>query len=113
MSRNITPQQQEELQRFQQMSQQLTILHQNYVQMETRKREIEKTLETVGDLDDDTEVYRTSGQILFKSTMPDTKKDLGDQLELLTVRVNQAKKQVESLEKQVKSKESELRASME
>ena len=112
MSRNITPEQQAEIQQLQQMSQQLNTLHQNYLQMESRKREVERTLKTLEDLVDETEIYRSSGQILYKTDVSKTKSDLSEEIELLEVRINRSKKQIEELDKRVKDRDAQLRASI-
>lgn len=109
---NLTQEQQKELQQLQQLSQQLNLMNQNYVQMENHKRELERTLAGLKDLSDEHVVYRSAGQILFKSNVPDTKKEISEQLELLQIRVNQSKKQIEEVEKRVKDGEAKLRASI-
>ncbi|MHA2252865.1 MAG: prefoldin subunit [Candidatus Kariarchaeaceae archaeon] len=112
MSRSLTPEQQQELQQLQQLSQQLNIMNQNYIQMENRKRELERTITSIKDLPDDHEIYNSVGQVLFKSNVPDVKKNISEQLEMLDVRVNQSKKQIEEIDKRVKDGEAKLRASI-
>jgi prefoldin beta subunit len=112
MSQSITPEQQKELQQLQQLSQQLTVMNQNYIQMETRKRELERTIDVMKDMEDETEIYRSAGQILFRTHVNVTRNDLKEQLELLEVRVPQSKKQIEELDKRVKDGEAKLRASI-
>ncbi len=112
MERSVTSEQQKELQQLQQLSQQLNIMNQNYIRMDTRKRELERSIETMRDLPDDHKIYRTAGQILFKASVPETQKNLKEQLELLDVRVNQSKKQIEELDKRIKDGETKLRASI-
>lgn len=109
---NLTPSQQMEIQKYQQMTQKLNQMQQNYLQMDSRKHDMERTLETIKDFEDDGEVYRSAGQILYKSTIGSTKKDLTEQLELLEVRVTRAKKQLEEYEETVKNTETKLRASL-
>lgn len=87
MSRNFTPEQQAEIQHLQNMSQQLNTLQQNYMQLESKKRELDRTLNAIKDLEDESEVYRSAGQILFKTNISDTRKSLSEDLELLDVRV--------------------------
>lgn len=112
MSRALNPDQQKEIQVFQQMSQQLSILQQNYVQMETRKREIGRTLDALQDLKADHEVYNAVGQILFKTNAGKTTQNLKEQLEILEIQVTKSKKQAEEFEKRVKDKESQIRQSI-
>lgn len=112
MSGSLNQEQQAELQVLQQMSQQLNTLHQNYLQMESKKRELEKTIDSIKDLSDDNELYRSIGNVLFKADVGKTRTELSDELELLDVRVTRSKKQIEELDKRVKDKESQLRASI-
>ncbi|MFV2014463.1 MAG: prefoldin subunit [Candidatus Heimdallarchaeota archaeon] len=112
MSRSITPEQQAEIQQLQNMSQQLNTLQQNYLQLESKKRELERTLAAIKDLDDGSEIYRSSGQVLFKTTVSKAKSDLTEEFELLEVRVSKSKKQIEELDKRVKDKDAHLRASI-
>ncbi|MDH5401262.1 MAG: prefoldin subunit [Candidatus Heimdallarchaeota archaeon] len=113
MSRpSLSQQQQQELQKLQQMSQQLSSLQQNYYQMQGRQRELENTLKSIAELPDTDELYRNVGQLMFKSQVGKTRVDLTEQLELIEIRVKQAKKQVDDLEKIVKETESKLRASI-
>ena len=112
MSKSITAEQQQELQKLQQMTQQLNVFHQNYLQMESRRRELEKTLEVLEKVDDNSDVYRAAGQILFKANAGETNADLKDQLEILIVRITKTKTQLDAFEKQVKDKEAELRSTI-
>ncbi len=112
MSRSITAEQQQELQKLQQMTQQLNVFHQNYVQMESRRRELEKTLEVLEKVDEGSDVYRSAGQILFKANAGKTNGDLKDQLEILNVQIIKTKTQLDAFEKQVKEKEAHLRSTI-
>ena len=112
MSRNFTPEQQAEIQQLQNMSQQLNTLQQNYMQLESKKRELDRTLSSIKDLDDESEVYRSAGQILFKTNISLTRTSLNDEIELLDVRVTKSKKQIEELDKRVKDKEEQIRATI-
>ena len=99
MSGSLSQEQQAELQVLQQMSQQLNSLHQSYLQMESKKRELEKTLESIKEMSDDNEIYRSIGNVLFKAGVAPTRTELTDELELLDTRVNRSKKQIEELDK--------------
>lgn len=112
MSKSITPEQQAEIQQLQNMSQQLNTLQQNYMQLESKKRELEKTLASIKDLDDESEIYRSSGQVLFKTTVTKARSSITEEFELLEVRVSKSKKQIEELDKRLKDKNTQLRASI-
>jgi prefoldin beta subunit len=112
LSRNITPEQQAEIQQLQNMSQQLNTLQQNYLQLESKKRELERTLDAIKGLEDDGEIYRSAGQVLYKTNVSSTRSSLTEELELLNVRVSKSKKQIEELDKRVKDKDAQLRAAI-
>lgn len=112
LSRSITPEQQAEIQQLQNMSQQLNTLQQNYMQLESKKRELEKTIASIKDLDDEAEIYRSSGQVLFKTTVTKARSSITEEFELLEVRVSKSKKQIEELDKRLKDKDAQLRASI-
>ncbi|OLS24461.1 MAG: hypothetical protein HeimC2_22670 [Candidatus Heimdallarchaeota archaeon LC_2] len=82
------------------------------MQLESKKRELDRTLNAIKDLEDESEVYRSAGQILFKTNISDTRKSLSEDLELLDVRVIKSKKQIEDLDKRVKDKEEQIRATI-
>lgn len=110
MSRSITPEQQAEIQQLQNMSQQLNTLQQNYMQLESKKRELERTIAAIKDLEEESEIYRSAGQVLYKTTVSKTKSDLTEEVEILDVRVSKSKKQIEELDKRVKDKDAQLRS---
>ena len=110
MSRSITPEQQAEIQQLQNMSQQLNTLQQNYLQLESKKRELERTMTAIKDLEEESEIYRSAGQVLYKTTVAKAKSDLTEEVEILEVRVSKSKKQIEELDKRVKDKDAQLRA---
>ena len=80
--------------------------------MENTRKEIENTLDALKDKEDGVEIYRRMGQIMYKTTVKETKDKLGEDLETVRLRVSQVKKQIESFEKSLKEKEAELRASL-
>ena len=49
---------------------------------------------------------------MYKTTVSDTKVKLTEDVETLSLRVSSIKKQIESLEKSVKEKEAQIRASL-
>lgn len=104
--------QQAEIQKYQQMTQTLGQLHSSTVQLEGRKREIEKTLDIIKKLPEDREIYRGVGQIFYKSEIPQTVSDLDSELELLNVRVDRSKKQASEYEIEVKELEAKIRATL-
>lgn len=109
MSRGLSPQQEQEIRRLQMMSQQLQMLQQNHIQMEASFKETERALEAIKDLPEDVEIYRATGQLLFKTELPKTKERLEEEKEFLEVRLSTMKNQVSDLEKKAKDLEAKLR----
>lgn len=112
MSRDISPQQQQELKQLQIMSQNLQVLQQNRIQIESTLADTSKAIEAIKDLADDAEVYRLSGQLFYKSEVPKTREKLIEEKELLEVRVNSMKKQFEDLEKRAMDLEAKLKSEL-
>ncbi len=109
MSRDISPKQQEELKQLQIMSQNLQILQQNKMQMEATLADTTKAIEAIKELSDDTEIYRLSGQLFYKTEVPKTREKLMEEKELLEVRVKSMKNQFEDLEKRATDLEAKLK----
>jgi len=112
LSNQITPAQQQEIQILQQMSQQLNVVHQNYLQLESKKREIQRTVEVLAKIEGESEIYQSVGQIMFKVKADDVHNELKEQLELIEIQVNKTRTQVEALDKQVKEREEKLRSTL-
>ena len=110
MSRTLTQEQQEIYQRLQNWSQQLQTMQQGYLQMEGRKRELERTLQVLEKQAEEKEIYRTAGQILFKTDVKSTKSELSDELELFEVRLKRSKSQIDDLDKRIKDGDTQLRS---
>lgn len=97
----ITPEQQEEIQRFNQLLQQLEIIRMNLQQLELEKRDIEIALKETGNLDSEAVVYRSAGRLLFRTNVEDTVNYLKEQQEKTEVKLssltNREKKLVASV----------------
>ena len=105
----LSKEQEEDIQKLNQMSQQLRALQNQHGQLEGQKVEILRTLETIKDLPEGKEIFRQSGQILFKADLEKTKKDFTEKLELLEIRVKQSTKQFEDYQKATQELESKVR----
>lgn len=105
----LSKEQEEDIQKLNQMSQQLRILQNQQGQLEGQKVEISRTLDILKDLPEGNEIYRQAGQILFKADIVATKDDLTEKLELLEIRVNQSTKQFNDYQKATQDLESKVR----
>lgn len=97
----LSPEQQEDLQRFNQLIQQLEIIRMNLQQMELEKRDTEIALKELKEMDSETVIYRSAGRLLFQTTVEDAQKRLVDQQEKNEVKIssltNREKKLVASV----------------
>jgi len=96
--KEISPQLQNQIAQYQQLQQQLQLLAQQRLQLEAKLREIEGTLEELGKISGETQVYKSIGMLLVRQDDRESlKKELDDHKETLTVRVKSIQKQEKSL----------------
>ncbi len=96
--KEIPPQLQNQINQFRQLQQQLQVITAQRVQMETRLKEVEVTLEELSKAEDKTPIYRSIGSLLIRAKeKDDVKKELEDQKETLAIRVKTLEKQEKSL----------------
>lgn len=96
--REIPPQLQNQINQFRQVQQQLQVVTAQRVQMETRLKEVELTLEELEKADDDAPVYRSIGSLLIRAQGKEALlKELQDQKETLAIRVKTLEKQEKTL----------------
>ncbi|MFW9851804.1 MAG: prefoldin subunit beta [Candidatus Thorarchaeota archaeon] len=104
----LTPEQQEELQRFNQLVQQLEVIRVNLQQLELEKRDIENALKESKDLDPSAAIYRSAGRLLFQTNTEDVKKYLAEQQESVEVRISALSKREKNLVSSVKELQEKL-----
>ena len=96
--KEISPQLQNQIAQYQQLQQQLQLLAQQRLQLEAKLREIEGTVEELGKVSPDTQVYKSIGMLLVRQDDRESlKKELDEHKETLTVRVKSIQKQEKSL----------------
>ncbi len=96
--KEISPQLQNQIAQYQQLQQQLQMLAQQRLQLEAKLREIDGTLEELGKLTGETQVYKSIGMLLVRQDDRESlKKELEDHKETLTVRVRSIQKQEKAL----------------
>ncbi|MDR3283140.1 MAG: prefoldin subunit beta [Candidatus Methanoplasma sp.] len=92
----ISPQLQNQIAQYQQTQQQLQAATTQRVQMESQKREMERTFEELAKAKGD--VYRSAGSLLIKVEDKDQlKSEIEESLETLGIRVKSLEKQEKSL----------------
>ncbi|MCJ2555034.1 MAG: prefoldin subunit beta [Candidatus Thermoplasmatota archaeon] len=96
--RDIPPQLQNQINQFRQLQQQLQVTTAQRVQMETRLREVELTLEELEKAEDDAPIYKSIGSLLIRAKdREEVLKELQDQKETLGIRVKTLQKQEKTL----------------
>ena len=97
----LSPEQQEEIQRFNQLVQQLDAIRMQIQQIELEKRDLETAQKETKDLDNSAVIYRSAGRLLFQTNLEDVNKYLAEQHEKSEVRLssltNREKKLVASI----------------
>ena len=92
----ISPQLQNQISQFQQVQQQLQAVSGQKAQMETQKREIERTLEELSGSTG--AVYKTAGSLMIKvDDVAALKADLEESIELMDVRIGSLSRQESGL----------------
>ena len=110
MSRpNLTKEQEEDLQKLNQMNQQIRVMQNQQIQLESQKIEMERTMEALSNLQDEHEIYRQNGQVLFKANVPATREEFKEKLDLLEVRVSQGTKRINDFQTEMKELDSKIR----
>ncbi len=96
----LTPYLQEKLQQAQRLQAELeNIVAQRY-QLEINLKEVEKSLEELEKVDENTPIYKSVGSILVKAkSKEEVKKELEDKKETLEIRIKAIKRQQELLQK--------------
>jgi prefoldin beta subunit len=111
--KEISPQLQNQIAQYQQLQQQLQVLASQRMQLEAKLREIEGTLEELGKIAADTQVYKSIGMLLVKQDDREAlNKELEEHKETLTVRVKSLQKQEKSLSERYEGLGEKIRASL-
>ncbi|MGC8982373.1 MAG: prefoldin subunit beta [Desulfurococcaceae archaeon] len=104
----------------QQLLVQYQTLRDHYVKIEAELRvveaelsEIESIIDALKNLSDDAEIYKATGHVLIKKAKAEVMKELEERKELLTIKRDKYKKQLEFLTKQLNSLESKIREALE
>lgn len=104
----ITPEQQEDIQRFNQLVQQLEAIRMNLQQQELEKRDVDIALKETKDMDSSAVIYRSAGRLLFQSNVEDVKKHLTEEQEKIDVRLSSLTKREKKLMSSVKELQEKL-----
>ena len=96
--KEISPQLQNQIAQYQQLQQQLQVLGSQRLQLESKLREIQGTLEELGKVADGTPIYKSIGMLLVRQDDREgLRNELEEHKETLTIRVKSLQKQEKSL----------------
>lgn len=110
MEPNLSAYIQNQLKQAQQIETQIEQIANQRYQLDMRVKELDKTLSELGKISDDTSVFKSVGNILYK--IDDKKKlvdELSEQKELSEIRIKTLEKQQKTLEDKYKELEATIR----
>lgn len=100
----------------QQLLLQYQTIREHYERIETELRlveaelnEIDSVMDTLRNLSEDVELYKATGHILVKKSKSEVFRELEERKELLTIKRDKYRKQLEFLSKQISDLENKLR----
>jgi prefoldin beta subunit len=97
---NLSPQQQQQVMRLQQLSQSIETIIQQRVSMETQAKELEYAVKELEGAGEDAIVYKSAGGIFLKSEQQKLLAESKEKKETLEMRVKSLTNQEERLKKQ-------------
>ena len=107
----ITPEQQENLQRYQQLAQQLEVMGRQIQQLEMDKRDLEIAKKETKDLDNSAVIYRSAGRLLFQTNLEEVNKYIAEEHEKVEVRLASLTKRQNKMITSFKELQTELSGS--
>jgi len=108
MQGNLPPEAQEKLEELQDLQETAQQVAAQKQQAESTLNESKTALDALGDIDEDTEMYREVGELLVSTEYDEAHDDLEEKVESLEVRVEQLSKQEERVRDQFESLQEEL-----
>lgn len=93
----LTPEQQEDLQRYQQLAQQLDVISRQIQQLELEKRDLEIAKKETKNLDDSAVIYRSAGRLLFQTSLEEVNKYVAEEHEKVEVQLGSLTKRQNNL----------------
>ncbi len=103
----------DQIARYEQMRGQLQMIMEQKYHMSNQMKEMERALEELADVDEETPVYRSVGSLLIKAPSPkELEAKLTEEKETIEVRLKSMEKQEQQLTEKVKDLEQELQSAM-
>ena len=98
--KDLPPAEQEHIKQMQNLNAQLQTIRQQIEVSQTRITELKSTLKEIEDLDEGDELFKTVGQVMFKTTVGKVKSDFTEELELLDLKMNSLKSREDKMKTQ-------------
>ena len=98
---DLPPAVQEQLKQMQNLQTQIQTLRQQIDVSQNRMSELKGTLKEIEPLTDEEELFKTVGQVMFKTTVGKVKTDFQEELELLELKLNSLKNKEEKWKTQL------------
>lgn len=109
----ISPKLQNQIAQFQQLQQQLQAIMTQKFQMEAQLREVEKTLEELGKVEDETPIYKNVGALLIKAADKESVvQEMEDDKETLEVRVKTLNRQEKQMRERYQALQEQLQKAL-
>ncbi len=109
MTEQLPPELQHQVMKLQQLQDQLVRVSQERSIVEAELREVERVLKVLGDLPENSTVYRSVGSVLVKVEKKQVEQEYGDRKEILEIRLNKLKEQENLLKEQIKKVQEKIR----
>ncbi len=106
----LSPEQEKDVQRYYELRQSLDSLRLSIQQYEIMKHDNTNALKVVKELDPSTQIYRSTGSILFQSNVEDVKKSLSDDLERIELHLASLQKREKNILNSLKEIQERLKS---
>ena len=112
VAKEFSPQQEQDLKKLQELGQKAQLLQQSKLQTEANFKEAQHAQKTIEGLPADNEIYRLTGHLIFKSTIPDTNTKLIKDKEIMEFQLSKITEQLKTISEQVSELQTKLRSEM-
>lgn len=104
----LPPQVQQQVAQLQQFQQQAQSLARQKQQLKINLKEVERALEELGNINEETTLYKSVGGIMLKTDLADAKEEQEDRRETLNLRIKQVERQEERINKKLEELQAKI-----
>ncbi|MEZ0393906.1 MAG: prefoldin subunit beta [Desulfurococcaceae archaeon] len=108
--RGLPPEVQQALAQYQALRESYARMDNELRLIEAELAEVENTLDSVASLADNVELYKMVGHVLFRKTKEEVVKELNERKELLSIKRDKYRRQLEILSSQINELENKIRS---